>query len=277
MTNSKKIAYQSSKIATLDLFSSSFDELLALLQRQVLQGSEPLLVMTPNPEQIVLSRNNTYFLDHLRSADVLIPDGIGLVLASRWLSLWGAGRSIKERITGVDVMSAMLEFASARAARALIVGGKNLAPRDSKSDAYTRLDGTEIVSVTAERQRELELYWTPGFMNVKNPTQEEHQQLEEAILQLRPSMIFVAFGAPDQEAWLVKWQSVMQQAGVKVAMVVGGAPDILLGKISRAPKIFQQLGLEWLYRLWRQPWRWRRQLRLVQFVWYVIRAPWTGS
>ncbi|MEX0896195.1 MAG: WecB/TagA/CpsF family glycosyltransferase [Patescibacteria group bacterium] len=324
MSDVIKSTYQSSKFDHLDLFGSSYDQLLTLLQEQIDTGIEPYLVMTPNPEQVMLSRKNKVFLDHLQSANLRIPDGIGLVLASRWHSLWSGGRSIQQRITGVDVMQDLLEYAKQRSKRVLIVGGKDFGSDSGKIQikhaTYWQLDirefsgldagpdvgatsrsttttttfttgaaavesadevlvgGTEEGKEQGQGQKKhtkaVEIFWTPGFEEVRQQTEAEKKQLKQIIMQVRPSIVFVAFGAPDQEAWLIEWQSVLQQAGVVLAMVVGGAPDILLGKISRAPKTMQQLGLEWLYRLWQQPWRWRRQVRLLEFIWYAIRSPW---
>lgn len=81
-------------------------------------------------------------------------------------------------------------------------------------------------------------------------------------------ILFVAFGAPKQEKWIA---SHLSELPVTMAMGVGGALDYLSETVSRAPGPVRALGLEWLYRLVRQPWRWRRQLALPQFVWLVAR------
>ena len=88
---------------------------------------------------------------------------------------------------------------------------------------------------------------------------------------MKPSIILVAFGAPWQEQWVVNHREFLEKNKVKLVMVVGGAIDMLTGKVQRAPKFVQQLQLEWLFRLIQQPWRWKRQLRLIQFIGHVLK------
>ena len=110
------------------------------------------------------------------------------------------------------------------------------------------------------------LYWHEAFLNVTQQTQEENIVLLDFIRKLKPVAVFVALGAPHQEKWIVDNKKFLEESGVRVAMVVGGSFDVLLGKIARAPKWMQKIGLEWLFRLFQEPWRWRRQLKLLSFV-----------
>ncbi|MDI7276737.1 MAG: WecB/TagA/CpsF family glycosyltransferase, partial [Anaerolineae bacterium] len=84
----------------------------------------------------------------------------------------------------------------------------------------------------------------------------------------QPDVLLVAYGAPTQDLWIARHR---HEAGTPVMMGVGGTLDFLAGDAPRPPHIYHRLGLEWLYRLWQQPWRWRRQLRLPLFVLLVLR------
>jgi len=204
--------------------------------------SDPLVIFTPNPEQVVLTQKQPSFLVTLQKADVLLPDGQGIVWASQWLK--GNGESIQERIAGVDVVKALLDQLP-KTTRVLLVGGQN----------YHLL-----------QYKEHQIRWEPTYQDVKNPQPEEETQLQKVIQEFQPDLVFVAFGAPYQEEWVIAHLGLLKKSGVKLVMVVGGAFDVLLGKVPRAPLFIQHLGLEWLYRLIQQPWRWRRQLRLIEFI-----------
>jgi len=253
-----KSTYRSSKIFDLDLFGSSKERLLTFLTQHLQARRSLITIVTPNPEQVMLSRKDHTFLDHLQSAQLRIPDGVGLIAASHWLSWWGKAQPLAERITGLDVMAALIRLAAEEKRRVLIVGGTDLRP------ATSSIDTVPLDSVVS---------WTPAFADVTQPTAAEKQALEYIISSLKPEMVFFAFGAPHQEALMMEWRGLLEKNGCLVALVVGGAPDILYGSLSRAPQTIQQLGLEWLFRLFQQPWRWRRQVRLLEFIWLTLRAP----
>ncbi len=100
-----------------------------------------------------------------------------------------------------------------------------------------------------------------------DPTPEGTAAALAQIRRDRPDILMVAYGAPKQDLWIA-WHK--EEAGVPVMIGIGGTLDFLAGTAPRPPQIWHTLGLEWLYRLWKQPWRWRRQLRLPLFVWLVL-------
>ena len=102
-----------------------------------------------------------------------------------------------------------------------------------------------------------------------SPASSEENAIVEQIRVARPDVLLVAFGAPAQDAWIARNLPRLQTS---VAMGVGGTLDYIAGVARRAPVWVQRLGLEWLYRLCREPWRWRRQLALPRFVWLVLRS-----
>jgi len=256
-------------ILGLSLFGSSKDRLLSLLKDKIDNSSKLSYIFTPNPEQVVQSRGreeiSSHFLQALKAADILIPDGIGLILASKYLFLrQKVDKPLSERITGADVTVQILEIlgessknSSNKRPVALLIGGRNYSQKllSQLSDKY----GVTIV-------------WEPTYESVENQTSEETQHILKRIQEIKPTVVFVAFGAPYQEIWLMEQRAVLEKAGTVLGMAVGGSFDYLLGITPRAPVWLQGLGLEWLFRLAIQPWRWRRQLRLLEFCWIVAKS-----
>src|SRR3989338_452325 len=249
---------QSSFLFDFKLFSSTKESLLSQIESHLQTGKKLLTIFTPNPEQIVQSISNTSFGSTLRAADVLIPDGIGLVWASRLLSQRTKQPPLRERIAGRDVIAATLARASLSTPM-LIIGGRDYANRTLHTKKNTFTIG------------HAPLFWTQGYMQATSPLAREERELELLLRKLRPSLVFVAFGAPHQEAWIIEHTQLLTEVGTKIVLSAGGAFDMLLGIVPRAPLWLQQFGLEWLFRLVQQPWRWRRQLRLLVFVGLVLR------
>jgi len=102
-----------------------------------------------------------------------------------------------------------------------------------------------------------------------SPRPEDAPHILERLRKARPDLLFVAYGAPQQDLWIARYQP---ELGIPVAMGVGGAFDFIAGVVPRAPRWMREIGLEWLYRLIRQPWRWRRMLALPRFVLAVLAA-----
>lgn len=264
MSKSVKRAYQTSKIFGIDVFSNDIKQLLDFLTIH-LKSQKPLLtIVTPNPEQIVYSRRNQSFLDHLNSADLCLPDGIGLVVASKLLAISGKAKKITERISGREVAESLLKYAVENDETVLIIGGREYGLSQNKDVQAIpfRINGHSLNK----------LFWLEGYASISSPTGDEEQAVVSVLRQLKPGIVFVAFGAPWQEQWLITHRTQLNSAGVHLAMVVGGAFDVLLGKVPAAPAIFRRSGMEWLYRLWVQPWRWRRQLKLLDFIKLTIKS-----
>ena len=102
-----------------------------------------------------------------------------------------------------------------------------------------------------------------------SPSAKDEDMIVAKIQMAKPDIVFVAYGAPRQDKWIARN---MHRLSVAVLIGVGGAFDFLVGKSRRAPCWVQRIGLEWAYRLAREPWRWRRQLVLPQFAWLVLRG-----
>jgi len=260
-----KKTYLTTNLLGFKIYSRDKNRLLKLLVSHLEKGKKILSIFTPNPEQLVLAKKEKSFAKSLGSADILIPDGIGLVFASRILGFFGKNEvgigskknnSIFERITGIDLTKKLLKIVKQNNLKVLVIGG-----RDYEGRKY---DGMEV--------GDGKIWWTEGYSRVNNQTEGESKAIISSINNIKPNLVFVAFGAPSQEKWIVENKQVLEKAGVSIAMAVGGTFDVLFGKINRAPKLMQNLGLEWLYRLFKEPWRWRRQLGLLEFIKLVVGA-----
>ncbi len=221
--------------------------------------SSTFVVFTPNPEQIVISQTDVDFHQALQRADFLLPDGVGLVWASRLLGL-----PLCERVTGVDTVKQLLELCatSPENPHVLILGGRGYHQR--------HLEGSQLLVQDIAKQPFSQVVWSEGYKDKSHPTAEEEKNVLTWIEAHRTALVLVALGAPWQEKWIISHLEFLTKSGVRIAMGVGGTIDYLTGVTPRAPRIIQYLGLEWLYRLLREPWRWKRQLRLLEFVWLVV-------
>lgn len=233
------------KLFGLDLFSNDKGSLLSFLRLHLHEGKKAAYIFTPNPEQIIQAKENHQFHSILHQADILIPDGIGLVVASKALALTGKTQPLKERIPGVDVVQDLLEVSRREGYQVLLIGGRDYNPSQLPQENFV---------------------WTPGYENIEQPSAAEEAAITKLLEELKPKVVFVAFGAPWQETWLIQHRPLLEKNGVRVAMAVGGSFDYLTGTVPRAPKLIQAAGGEWLYRLLRQPWRAKRQTRLLKFI-----------
>ncbi len=213
-------------------------------------------IVSLNPENLVVATENDSFKRIVETAQMKITDGVGIVLAGRWL-----GIQVGERVTGVELMENLLKVASDRRLRVLMIGGKgNLALR--LSQCYSK------------RFPEAMFKGLRGIEDIKNPKRNEEAKTFSIVAAYKPQLVFVAYGSPDQELWIEHHKK--EFAG-SVVIGVGGAFDYLSGQIVRAPIFIQKIGLEWLFRLVNQPWRWRRQKRLLKFIRLIICQKWNKT
>ncbi len=209
------------------------------LEAQISQARGAQIV-TFNPEMAMLARQDASFETLLKAADLRTPDGAGVVLALR---LRGVA---VQRCPGIELAEAILERA---AYRVLIVGGK-----------------PEITAAVQQhwqmRSPQLELKVHHGYV------QAEAEVVIANLLQTwQPQVVLVGMGSPRQEQWIASHQALCPAA---VWMGIGGSVDIWSGVKQRAPRWLRAIHCEWLYRLYQEPWRWRRMLVLPQFAWLVL-------
>lgn len=215
-----------------------------------LRAPEPGLrhVVTVNPEFVIAARRNPSFQAVLQEASLSTADGIGIVLAARILSL-----PIQDRVSGVDLVD-RLAARSPENCRMFFLGAEP--------------------GVAAQAQRVLEKRY-PDVQIVGSysgaPRDEDFGKIERELKAARPTVLLVAFGHPRQDLWIDRHRERLDAHGILIAVGVGGTFDYLSGRVPRAPYPVRRLGLEWLFRLVRQPRRWRRQLALPLFVVLVLR------
>ncbi|MBI2845102.1 MAG: WecB/TagA/CpsF family glycosyltransferase [Chloroflexi bacterium] len=203
-------------------------------------------IVTVNPEFVVAAQKNEEFRRVLKEADLCLPDGVGLLWASRVL-----GTPLHQRVTGTDTVHSIARVAAERGWRLFLLGGKE--------------------GVAAEGARKLQSQ-NPGLFiagtYAGSPAREEEDKILDLVREAKPHILLVAYGVPQQDLWIYRNR---EKLGVAVAMGVGGAFDFIAGSVPRAPGWMQRIGLEWLFRLLVEPWRWRRMLALPYFVWLILR------
>lgn len=225
--------------------------ILEQIKKYILLHEDFIHIVSINPENIILAQSDKEFKRIIETAQIKINDGVGVVLAARIL-----GVPIGDRLTGVDLMGRLIQLAGTMRLTVLLVGGRgDLALRLSK--CYQ------------EQFPEAKFYGTEGFKNIEKPSKSEEKEILSIVRSCKPNFIFAAFGSPWQELWLARHSNEFK--GI-ICMGVGQGFDVAAGVVQRAPIWVQNIGFEWLYRLFTQPWRWKRQLRLIEFMWLVIKT-----
>jgi N-acetylglucosaminyldiphosphoundecaprenol N-acetyl-beta-D-mannosaminyltransferase len=198
-------------------------------------------VVTVNTEFVMMAQHDTVFRNIINHAALVVADGIGIVWGTRYI-----GKPTPERVTGTDTLVELAKLCANRGYRLYLLGA---APGVAE-DAATRLQ---------EISPRLKIAGTYAG----SPAAAEENEILGHVRASRADILCVAYGAPAQEIWIARNLS---RLPVAVAMGVGGAYDFLSGRQLRAPRAMQRLGLEWLYRLYREPWRWRRMLAIPRFM-----------
>ncbi|MCX7881371.1 MAG: WecB/TagA/CpsF family glycosyltransferase [Patescibacteria group bacterium] len=241
---------KSKKILGITITSQSKKEILEKIKKYIRQSVDFCHIVSLNPEILIIAQENKEFKKVIETAQIRIIDGVGIILAARLL-----GFEVGERLTGVELMKELVKIASENRLRVLLIGGKgNLA--DRLADCYQK------------KYPQAKFLGIEGIKNIKNPQKTEEKIIFDIVSDYKPHLVLIAFGSPDQELWIERHKNKFSGC---VVMGVGGAFDFLSGKVLRAPWFVRKSGFEWLFRLIIQPWRWRRQLRLIKFLWLVVK------
>ncbi|HEX8036274.1 MAG TPA: WecB/TagA/CpsF family glycosyltransferase [Ktedonobacterales bacterium] len=212
-------------------------------------GRSACQVVTLNPEMVMAARHDAELREAILRAELVVADGAGVV----WAALLG-GAALGGRVTGVDLLDACAQVAAERGYRLFLLGAAEGVARQAAERLEARYPGLRIAGAFAG-----------------SPAVAEQSEICARIREAGADIVFVAYGAPAQERWIARTRG---DLGAAVAVGVGGAFDFVAGRVPRAPLWMRRLGLEWLYRLWREPWRWRRMLALPRFTVAVLRAGW---
>lgn len=218
---------------------------VARIEELVDAGSRAALVATVNPEFVMHARRDAQFRNALEHAGLALPDGIGVVWALR-----RQGCMLPDRVTGVDFVPRLAELCARRGYRLYLLGA---APG--------------IAGRAAERLRamhpELEIVGAESG----SPLPVDDEATIAMVNAARPDVLLVAYGHPKQELWVARNQ---ERLRARVAVGVGGTFDFLAGSVRRAPGPLRRARLEWLWRLWLEPWRARRMAVLPVYAVSVL-------
>jgi N-acetylglucosaminyldiphosphoundecaprenol N-acetyl-beta-D-mannosaminyltransferase len=232
------------------------------------EAKKPIFIVTPNPEQIVLAQKDSEFKKILNGADISLPDGVGLILADKFLSLksprnrylrffvlllYGIttglsvliNRSWLEKdlkvLPGRDFFMDLIKLANKKGWRVYLLGGKGNTAQKTKEElerSYKR------IRITAEGGPIIN---SGGYPESQSDKWEEEKVVKK-INAFSPHLLFVAYGAPKQEKWLYRW---LPKLNISTGMVVGGTFDYITGIQKLPPKIFRDMGMEWAWRLFK--------------------------
>jgi N-acetylglucosaminyldiphosphoundecaprenol N-acetyl-beta-D-mannosaminyltransferase len=192
-------------------------------------------VVTPNPEIVEVCRENPEAMEAVNGADLVLADGIGVVKGAAML-----GTPLKGRCPGIEFAAELMEKRAGEGLSLFLLGAK---PGVAEEAGHRLLEQYPNITLCG--------------------TQDGYFQDEEDVLlkvaAARPDLLFVCLGAPKQEKWMARWG---QHSGAKLAIGLGGVLDVYAGNVERAPESWQKLGLEWAYRLKKEPQRFGRMARL---------------
>lgn len=205
-----------------------------------LNEDKPHMVFTPNPEMIMLATRDEEFKDILNNADLVVPDGIGVVLASKLNKV-----KIKERVAGYDLVQAVFNEIKDRDISVYFLGAAPGIAEKAKEKMQEKYEGLKIIGDNN------------GYFDAK-----KEMIIIDDIKKKKPDILLVGMSMSKQEKWIDKYKNALP---AKVLIGVGGSFDGFSGNVKRAPDIFGKLGLEWLYRLVKQPSRIKRQIYLPVF------------
>ncbi|MGC2191743.1 MAG: WecB/TagA/CpsF family glycosyltransferase [Candidatus Dormiibacterota bacterium] len=206
----------------------------------------PLQVVTLNPEMVMQARRQPSLARAIRGAGLILPDGTGVVWASRRL-----GTPVPERIAGADFLDDLAEMSVGRNWSIFLLGG---APG--------------VAGAAARALEQAHPGLLVGGVWAGSPAADEADSICTRIRSSGAAVLAVAFGVPEQDLWL---SNHLEETGARVGIGVGGTLDYLAGRLPRAPAALRKAGLEWSFRLARQPWRLPRMLRGAPFFWEVVR------
>ncbi len=201
-------------------------------------------IVTLGTEMVVQAQRDPAFRAVVNGAALSLCDTIGLLAVAR-----RRGAELRERVTGVELVERLCAHAAAEGVPVYLFGGAEGVAADAAAVLEARFPGLPIAGLRN------------GFFG-----ESESAEIVAEIRASEAQILFVGLGSPRQEYWLAEH---LRATGCGAGVGVGGSFDVLSGRVKRAPRVWRRLGMEWLYRLLREPHRWRRQLALPYFVWLI--------
>ena len=219
-------------------------DFVSLLDERITQH-EKTFVITANPEIVMKANEEADFMNYIQQATYVTADGIGIIKAAKML-----GNPLPERVTGYDTMMQLLDVANEKSYKIFLLGAHPDTLHKTIKKIEEKYPNIQIVGSN------------DGYFDW------DQNDIAERITATKPDITFVALGVPRQEKWISENFAKFNKG---VFIGIGGSFDVIAGTVKRAPMIWQKLNIEWLYRLIKQPSRWRRMLALPRFAFLVWR------
>lgn len=232
--------------------NKSMDEMLLTVEDKI-NKNQQYVIYTPNTEIIMMCQDDREFLEYMNKSDANVPDGIGLVYASKIKN-----KPLKGKLAGFDLSIKLLEIAQEKKLKLYIVGGK-------PGVADKAIENIKIKYPNIEIAGSHHGYFKGAHLGLR--AHEEELKVIDEINKSKPHILFVGFGAKKQEQWI---EANRQNLNANIIIGNGGTIDVLSGAVKRAPEIYVKLGLEWLYRLIKEPQRIKRQIAIPVFIARVL-------
>ncbi|NMB26672.1 MAG: WecB/TagA/CpsF family glycosyltransferase [Tissierellia bacterium] len=240
------------KIFNLRVDNITLDEAAAIVEKFLMEDKLKT-IYTPNTEIVMAAKDDRDIRDIINAGDLVTPDGIGLIYGSKIKK-----KPLKERVTGFDLSIKILEIANEKGYSLFLLGGKDGVAKAAGENIIKKYPNIELVG------------YHHGYFkgsHIGHNNHEEELSIIHRINEVKPDIIFAGLGFPKQEIWIDANKNRLKG---KVIIGNGGTMDILSGNAKRAPEVFQKLGLEWLYRLIKEPSRIKRQMVIPKFMLYIL-------
>ena len=209
-------------------------------------------VFTPNSEIVQLCVEQNDFRDVINSADMIIPDGAGVLLASRIL-----GTPLKEKVAGIELAQKIIEYCNESGKKLFFLGSKPETKDDNGNVVLSTADAA--AQKLKEKFPDLNICGTcDGYFK-----DEESDKIIEKINTSEADIVFVCLGCPRQEKWIFQFKD---KTKARLFIGLGGSLDVFAGRVNRAPEFFVKRNLEWFYRLLKQPQRIGRMMKIPKFL-----------
>jgi N-acetylglucosaminyldiphosphoundecaprenol N-acetyl-beta-D-mannosaminyltransferase len=239
-------------ICGIEVDQYSFDQVVEKIVNHCLEKGLPEYVVTPNAMHILELQKDANFREIYRRAFLVVPDGVSLLWAAKFLQT-----PLNGRVNGTDLFEKLCAIASAKGLKVFLLGGRPGAAEKAQEVLQARHPNLAIVGT-----------YCPEYGFEKNPT--ELELINSKIQAVAPDLLFVGLGAPKQEKWIANNYLCLQ---VPVSLGIGVSFELVADMVSRAPVWMQKAGLEWLFRLIVEPERlWRRYIfGNPTFMWLVLK------
>lgn len=206
----------------------------------------PHQVITANPIMVMAALEDSAYMNIMKSAELVVPDGTGVVWAAKYCD-----QAVTERVAGYDLLHELMKQGERYGWKVYLLGSTPEVIRETAERLQLQYPSVEICG------------YHDGYFG---PDADE--EIIAGIVKANPDLLFVARGADSQEPWIAKYKT---KLAVPIMMGVGGSFDVISGKTKRAPIAFQKMRMEWLYRLLKEPTRYKRMLALPKFALKVVR------